>query len=97
MFTIKKYFCLATVLCFVTTSFFLQYLWAEEALKKTPLDQQKAKGKQEKVPAQNNPRITLDSIQYDAGEVYEGDEIVHAFIVKNEGTAQLNIKKVEAG
>jgi len=97
MFTIKKYFYLATILCFLTTSFSLHYLWAEEALRKTPSDHQKAEGKQEKASTQNNPRITLDYIQYDVGEVYEGDKIVHAFTIKNAGTAQLNIKKVKAG
>jgi hypothetical protein len=31
------------------------------------------------------------------GEVYEGNTIVHAFAIKNTGTAELNINKVKAG
>ena len=44
-----------------------------------------------------HPHITIDSPLYDAGEVGEGEEIVHSFIVKNTGEVQLNIKSVDAG
>lgn len=98
MFTIKKHFHLITMLCFLTASLSLQHLWAEERFsKKTLPDQQNAEEKKEIVPTQNQPQISLDSTQYDAGEVYEGDVIVHAFTVRNTGTAQLNIEKVKAG
>ena len=49
------------------------------------------------VPAENQPRISFDSISYDAGEVWEGDVVSHTFTVKNTGTAQLNIAKVKPG
>jgi len=72
-------------------------MWAEETQKKAPFDQQKGENTQFKDPTQNQPKLTLNSIQYDAGEVYEGNVIVHDFIVKNTGKAQLNIEKVKAG
>ena len=115
--------------CFLITLFSFPHLWAQEGLKKTPLDQQKSKNKQKhapsitiikgakieivpkqktaekqkaeskqkKVSTKNQPQISLDSTHYDAGEVWEGDEVSHNFIVKNTGTAQLNIKKVSPG
>ena len=58
---------------------------------------QKAESTQEQVPTKNHAQISLDSTHYDAGEIWEGKEIVHTFTVKNTGTAQLNIKKVRAG
>lgn len=95
MFTVKKYLFIF-MLCFLTCSLFFHYLWAEETLKKTPPDQQRDENQQEQVYT-NKPKISLDSIHYDVGEVYEGDEAVHTFTVKNTGTAQLNIAKVRAG
>mgnify|MGYP001104455424 FL=1 len=43
------------------------------------------------------PHITIDAPEYDAGEVWENEDIVHAFIVRNTGTAQLDITNVKAG
>ena len=60
-------------------------------------EQKKSESKQENVPTENQPRITFDSTKYDAGEVWEGDEVSHTFIAKNKGTAQLNISKVKPG
>ena len=60
-------------------------------------EQQKEENKQENITTENQPQISLDSTHYDAGEVWEGDEVSHNFIVKNTGTAQLNIKKVSPG
>ncbi len=95
MFTVKKHFHLIVMLCFLTISLSFQYLWAKETLK-NKTDKQRAEEKQEKAPGQKQPKISFDSIKYDAGEVYEGDVIIHAFSVQNTGTAQLNIKKVKA-
>lgn len=94
---IKKYFYLITLFCLINVSFSFHSLWAEETSKETTSDVQKIKGKQEKASAQNYPQISLDSTQYDAGEVYEGDIVIHDFTIKNTGTAQLNIEKVKAG
>jgi cytoskeletal protein RodZ len=51
----------------------------------------------EKTSSDKAPRIAIDSPSYDAGEVEEGQEIVHSFIVKNTGEAQLNIQNVSPG
>jgi hypothetical protein len=65
-------------------------------VKKAP-EKQKSKSTQEDFSAEDQPQISLDSTHYDAGEVYEGDKVVHTFIAKNKGTSQLNIKKVAPG
>ena len=46
---------------------------------------------------QDQPKISLDTTRFDAGEVDEGAVIVHGFTVKNTGMAPLNIEKVKAG
>jgi hypothetical protein len=65
--------------------------------KKKTSEKQKAESTQGEVSTKNQAQISLDSTHYDAGEIWEGEEIVHTFTVKNIGTAQLIIKKVEAG
>lgn len=49
-------------------------------------------------PAQGNdplvPKLSLPELEYDAGEVDEGTEIKHSFIIKNDGKAPLNITNV---
>lgn len=97
MFGAKKYLYLITGLSFLTTSFSL-HLWAEEGLKKVrSLELAKAESQQEQSSAQAQPQISFDSTSYNAGEVWEGDEVSHTFIVKNTGTAQLNISRVRPG
>ena len=96
MLNIKKHICFIVVVCFLALSSPFCYLMANETIKSTP-DIQKSEVTQEKALKQNQPQISLDSTKYDAGEVYEGDVITHEFIVKNTGTAQLNIEKVKAG
>jgi len=59
--------------------------------------QQKSESKQKTTSTNNQPQISLDTTHYDAGEVWEGDEVSHVFAVKNLGTAQLDIKNVSAG
>ena len=52
---------------------------------------------EEKIPIQTQPQISFDSNGYDAGEVWEGEKVFHDFIVKNTGTAELQIEKVKTG
>ena len=82
MFTVKR--CFFVILCFFTTLCFLHHSCAEENMTSES-------------PAQNQPQIAIDLSQVDLGEVYEGNPILHAFTIKNTGTAQLNIAKVRAG
>ena len=72
-------------------------LWAEEGAKDRASDQQKDESQQEQASTQDNPKISFDSQHYDAGEVWEGDEVSHTFTVKNTGTAELTISKVRPG
>lgn len=85
----RNYFYLVMMICFLMASLPFQ-VWAEEGSKKVD-------GHQEQDSAQNQPRISFDSTSYDAGEVWEGDEVSHTFTVKNTGTAQLDISKVRTG
>ena len=92
----KKYLCLIVLLCMLTISLSF-HLWAESEVKKPVSNQQNDKSMQEQIPTQNQPKISFDYLSYDAGEVYEGEDVVHTFTVKNIGTAQLEIKSVNTG
>ncbi len=56
-----------------------------------------AKKQQPKEDSANQPKIVIEAKKYDAGEVYEGAEVVHSFIVKNKGKGELHINKVKPG
>ena len=45
----------------------------------------------------DQPSLSIDSPSHNVGEVWEGEDIIHPFIVKNTGKAQLDIKNVKAG
>jgi hypothetical protein len=62
----------------------------------TPKDRAVKKQQTEAVSA-NQPAIVIEAKEYDAGEVYEGDEVIHSFIVKNKGKGELHINKVKPG
>ena len=57
----------------------------------------KAAIKQGQTSTGDQPHLVIDSTSHDVGEVWEGEDIIHSFIVKNTGTAPLAIKKVKAG
>jgi len=99
MFDAKKYVYVMVMLCFLIASLSF-HSWAgteEESKKVTSSDQEKTKSQHNQVPAQDQPRISFDALSYDAGEVCEGDKVSHTFIVKNIGTAQLDINRVRVG
>ena len=83
---VKKCIYLSTAVFLAAALFPCNNLWAEEKAE-TPA----AAGKQDQ------PHISLNATQFDAGEVDEGAVIVHSFTVKNTGTAPLSIEKVKAG
>ena len=85
----RDYFYLVVLICFLMAPLSFQ-AWAEEGSKK-------ADGQQGQASAQNQPRISFDSTSYDAGEVWEGDEVSHTFTVKNTGTVELAISRVKTG
>lgn len=45
--------------------------------------------------AKAQPTIHVKELVYDFGEVMEGKEVEHEFIVRNTGTADLNIERVQ--
>jgi hypothetical protein len=49
------------------------------------------------IPMDDNAVAVLASDSYDFGTVYEGNNVFHDFIIKNEGTADLKIIKVKSG
>jgi len=97
MLSVKIYFRCIVLFCFLSASSSLHYSLAKETSKETISDEQTIKGNEEKASAHNYPQISFESAQYDAGEVCEGDVIAHGFIVKNTGTAQLDIADVKPG
>ena len=60
-------------------------------------DQQKADSKQKLTSPDDQPQISLDSTSHNVGEVWEGEDIIHTFTVKNTGRGELKIKSVKAG
>ena len=48
------------------------------------------------VPA-DAPAVVIPSRSFDFGTVFEGTEVVHAYIIQNSGTGTLEIKKVQPG
>lgn len=47
--------------------------------------------------AEDQPNVVIEEMRYNFGEVFEQKAYVHTFRVRNEGTADLQIKKVKPG
>ena len=43
------------------------------------------------------PSMTLDNFSYTAGDIIEGEELIHEFKVSNVGDKTLIIEKIDAG
>jgi hypothetical protein len=56
-----------------------------------------APGKESAVVMDPNARAVIPSDSFDFGSAYEGNDIYHDFIIKNEGTAELKIISVKSG
>jgi hypothetical protein len=63
----------------------------------TPVKQESIEKQSGHSAAGDQPRISIGSASHNIGEIWEGEDIIHSFIVKNTGTAQLDIKNVKAG
>jgi hypothetical protein len=48
-------------------------------------------------PAHTQPRIEFRELEYDWGEMMEGDTITHDFVFRNTGKDVLVIEKVKSG
>ena len=46
---------------------------------------------------EGKPVAVFDAAPHDFGAVFEGQEVSHDFVIKNTGTADLEIKDVKAG
>jgi hypothetical protein len=46
-------------------------------------------------PAREVPKIWIASVLHSYGEVIKGEEIRHAFVIKNQGNADLIIEKAQ--
>lgn len=46
---------------------------------------------------EGKPVAVMETDTYDFGEVFEGTDVIHDFIIKNTGDADLEIKEVKAG
>ena len=93
----RKNFYLIFIICFLAASWSFCCLLSEEGAAEAVPDLQQDKDQQEQSPVQHQPRMHLESAKYDAGEVREGEKIIHSFTVKNTGTAELTISKVKTG
>ena len=47
--------------------------------------------------APKSPKLVIASTEHNFGEVKAGEVLTHSFVVKNEGTADLEIKNVVPG
>jgi hypothetical protein len=63
----------------------------------TPVKQESGKKQSDKSTTGDQPHLSIDPSSHNVGEIWEGDDIIHSFIVKNTGKAQLDIKNVKAG
>jgi hypothetical protein len=63
----------------------------------TPVKPESVEKQSGQTASGNQPRIAIDSASYNIGEIWEGEDIIHSFVLKNTGTAQLDIKNVKAG
>lgn len=98
MFRKMPYVGLLVIVCFLAAPLSSGPLWAiEEGMIKATVKPKPVENTEEQSSGENQPAISFDSITYDAGEVWEGDTVIHTFMVKNTGTAELTIKSVKPG
>lgn len=79
--------------------FLLVFCWWATSVHAAAPSAKPAKGKpQTAAPAaRNTPAIDIPETTFDFGEVFEGAEVTHDFIVKNAGKAELLIDQVRPG
>jgi len=46
---------------------------------------------------QSAPEAVLENVTHDFGSVFEGNEVVYGFVIKNTGDAPLDIEQVRTG
>ena len=63
----------------------------------TPVKQESGAKQADQKTTGDQPHLYMDSPSHNVGEIWEGEDIIHPFVVKNTGAAQLDIKNVKAG
>ncbi|HWQ36285.1 MAG TPA: DUF1573 domain-containing protein [Blastocatellia bacterium] len=48
-------------------------------------------------PGERQPKVSLAATEFNLGEVKQGEPVSHTFIIKNTGTANLEIRDVKPG
>lgn len=48
------------------------------------------------LPAQQNPKVTVNPLSYDMGDIKQGDKVTKIYTIKNEGQSTLKISDVRA-
>ncbi len=80
------------IFCFLLTPVFIlafaQIGFSAKPTDKTPAEASDAKAK---------PVIRVQELTYDFGQIQEGTEVSHDYVVKNEGNTALNIERVKVG
>ena len=97
MITKKRSLCLLVLFCLLVASLAFRPLWAADQRIKVTVQPKTDETTPEKSSDQNQPHITIESSQFDAGDVWEGETVTHTFKVKNTGTGELLIKSVKPG
>jgi hypothetical protein len=95
----KKRSCCLLIVAFVVTHFLLlPQVSAQEPTIKATVQPQQAETTQGKTPAGGKqPAISFDATSFDAGTVWEGEIVIHSFVVKNTGNAELTLSNVKPG
>ena len=99
----KTLFCLLIIVCFVANFPVLPQSYAQKpkinatVTPKREINKPKSEAAKGKTSEENQPAISIEERMFDAGEVWEGDTVVHSFIVKNTGKGVLNISNVKPG
>ena len=97
MLSFKKHLSVVITCFLLTLLLSAAYVRTQEILEHITPEPQKVESIQKEVTGNNQPHLVIPDSVYNAGEVYESDEIVHLFTVKNTGTSELVIKDVKAG
>lgn len=63
----------------------------------TPVKQESLEKQSGETASGAQPSLSIESPSHNVGEIWEGQDIIHSFTVKNTGTGKLVIKNVKAG
>ncbi len=88
-----KFFVRGTFFCFLALCFLILAAQAGFAGKVAP----SVKPSEPQADSAEKPSMHLSEITYDFGQIIEGTEIQHDYIIRNDGKGPLNIDRVKVG